>query len=189
MLECKDYDHWSISGPAGHKWRTKDGSDQQRTAETASGYCGTTRDPPCWNWLSLRTGFHLLLEWKSCRQDHRIWHWICCEEGTERILTLRLHTTERPVCLISICTPHTLKQGDVPQGMRGCNTIILYKNKGDRSECKNYRVILLNIVRKVFTHLVLNRLQKLANRVYPELQCGFRSECSMIDIISLWQLQ
>ena len=69
--------------------------------------------------------------------------------------------------------------------MRGCNTITLYKNKGDRSECNNYRVILLSIVRKVFTRLVLNRLQKLANRVYPESQCGFRLECSMIDILSL----
>ena len=38
--------------------------------------------------------------------------------------------------------------------------------------------------------MVQNRLQKLADRVYPELQCGFRSERSTIDIIfSLRQLQ
>ena len=38
--------------------------------------------------------------------------------------------------------------------------------------------------------MVLKRLQKLADRVYPESQCGFRSERSTIDMIfSLRQLQ
>ena len=82
-------------------------------------------------------------------------------------------------------------EGDVPQDMRDCNIITLYKNKGDRSDCNNYRGIsLLSIVGKVFARVVLNRLQKLADRVYPESQCGFRSERSTIDMIfSLRQLQ
>ena len=41
MLERKDHDHRPINGHAGHERRTKDGSDQQRTAETADGYRST----------------------------------------------------------------------------------------------------------------------------------------------------
>ena len=43
---------------------------------------------------------------------------------------------------------------------------------------------------QTFTRVVLNRLQLLAERVYPEAQCGFRAERSTIDMIfSLRQLQ
>ena len=49
---------------------------------------------------------------------------------------------------------------------------------------------LLSIVGKVFARVTLNRLQKLAYRVYPESHCGFRSERSTIDMIfSFRQLQ
>ena len=55
----------------------------------------------------------------------------------------------------------------------------------------NYRGISLrSIVSKVFDRVILIRLQKLAQRIYPESQCGFRAERSTIDIIfSLRQLQ
>ena len=66
------------------------------------------------------------------------------------------------------------EEGSVPQDMRDANIITLYKNKGDRSDCNNYRGIsLLSIVGKTFARVVLNRLQSLAERVYPESQCGF----------------
>ena len=29
------------------------------------------------------------------------------------------------------------EEGEVPQDMRDCNIITLYKNKGDRSDCNN----------------------------------------------------
>ena len=48
----------------------------------------------------------------------------------------------------------------------------------------------VSIVGKVFARVALNRLQSLAERVYPEAQCGFRAGRSTIDmIVSLWQLQ
>ncbi|KAI8510866.1 hypothetical protein Bbelb_117820 [Branchiostoma belcheri] len=83
------------------------------------------------------------------------------------------------------------EEGAVPQDMRNASIITLYKNKGDRSDCNNYRGIsLLSIVGKAFARVVLNRLQKLAERVYPESQCGFRAERSTIDMVfSLRQLQ
>ncbi|KAI8505331.1 hypothetical protein Bbelb_174400 [Branchiostoma belcheri] len=83
------------------------------------------------------------------------------------------------------------KEGKVPHSMRNSKIITLYKNKGDRSDCNSYRGIsLLSIVGKVFAKVVLSRLQVLANRVYPESQCGFRAERSTTDMIfSVRQLQ
>ena len=83
------------------------------------------------------------------------------------------------------------EKGHVPQDMRDANIVTLYKNKGDRSDCNNYRGIsLLSVVGKVFARVVLARLQSLASRVYPESQCGFRAGRSTVDMIfSLRQLQ
>ena len=82
-------------------------------------------------------------------------------------------------------------EGAVPQDMRDAKIVTLYKNKGERSDCNNFRGIsLLSIVGKVFGRVILVRLQKLAERVYPESQCGFRAERSTIDMVfSLRQLQ
>ena len=83
------------------------------------------------------------------------------------------------------------KEGEVPQDMRNAKIVTLYKNKGERSDCNNYRGIsLLSIVGKVYARVLLARLQKLAERVYPESQCGFRAQRSTIDMVfSLRQLQ
>ena len=79
----------------------------------------------------------------------------------------------------------------MPQDMRDAKIVTLYKNKGERSDCNNYRGIsLLSIVGKVYARILLVRLQRLAERVYPESQCGFRAGRSTIDMIfSLRQLQ
>ncbi|KAL8591855.1 hypothetical protein ACOMHN_044351 [Nucella lapillus] len=75
--------------------------------------------------------------------------------------------------------------------MRDANVVTLYKNKGDRSDCNNYRGIShLSIVGKVFARVVLKRLQVLAEQVYLESQCGFHANRSTTDMIfSLIQLQ
>lgn len=53
--------------------------------------------------------------------------------------------------------------------MRDASIVTLYKNKGDRSDCNNYRGIsLLSIVAKVFAWVTLTRLQRLASQVYSE---------------------
>lgn len=83
------------------------------------------------------------------------------------------------------------REGGVPQDMRDAKIVTLYKNKGDRSDCNNYRGIsLLCIVGKLYARVLLARLQQLAERVYPESQHGFRAERSTVDMIfSLRQLQ
>ena len=81
--------------------------------------------------------------------------------------------------------------GSVPQDMRDSSINNLYKNKGDRSDRNYYRGIsLLCIAGKLFARVALHRLRKLADRVYPESQCGFRPNRSTVDMIfSLRQLQ
>ena len=75
--------------------------------------------------------------------------------------------------------------------MRDAKIITLYKNKGERSDCNNYRGIsLLSVVGKVFARVILTHPQRLAEQVYPESQCGFRAGRSTADMIfSLRQLQ
>jgi len=83
------------------------------------------------------------------------------------------------------------QKGCIPQDMRNAKIITLYKNKGDKGDCNNYRGIsLLSIAGKAFARVILRRLQILAERILPESQCGFRSGRSTIDMIfSLRQLQ
>ena len=82
-------------------------------------------------------------------------------------------------------------QGALPQDMWDAKIITLFKNKGERSDCNNYRGIsLLSVIGKVFAKVILIWLQKLAERVYPESQCGFRAGRSTIDMVfSLRQVQ
>ena len=58
---------------------------------------------------------------------------------------------------------------------------ILFK-KGDRSDCRKYRGIsLLSVVGKIFADIVLQRLKRLAELVYPESQSGYRDGRGTID--------
>ena len=57
----------------------------------------------------------------------------------------------------------------------------IYK-KCDRSVCNNYRGITLwNVTYKIFTCLLLNRLQKIAEKEIGNYQTGFRTNRSTID--------
>ena len=89
--------------------------------------------------------------------------------------------------LLSLCW----REGEVPQDMRDANIVTLFKNKGDPSDCNNYRgVSLLSVVGKVFARVVLARQQILADRIHPESQCGFSSGRSTVNMIfSVRQLQ
>ena len=82
--------------------------------------------------------------------------------------------------LVSACWA----SGEVPQEFKDAKITTLYKQKGDRGDCNNYRGIsLLSVAGKVLARLLLSRLQKLAERIYPESQCGFRPGRSTIDMI------
>ena len=62
--------------------------------------------------------------------------------------------------------------------------IRLYKNNGEKQVCDNYRGIsLLNVISKIFSRIILNRIQSLIDGQLLETQPGFRSHQSTIDQI------
>ncbi|TWW59286.1 R2 Retrovirus-related Pol polyprotein from type I retrotransposable element [Takifugu flavidus] len=108
-------------------------------------------------------------------------------------ITAEVHKCGKPALLDKL---HKLlcqcwREGAVPHDMRDSTIITLYKNKGDRSDCNNYRGIsLLSTTGELFARVVLNRLQVLAEKIYSESQAGFRVGRSTTDMIfSLRQLQ
>jgi len=84
------------------------------------------------------------------------------------------------------------QQGKLPQDLRDALIITLYKNKGEKSDCSNYRgITLLSIAGKILARVLLNRLvPAVADHHLPESQCGFRTNRGTTDMIFvLRQLQ
>ena len=84
------------------------------------------------------------------------------------------------------------EQGKLPRDLRDAVIITLYKNKGERSDCSNYRgITLLSIAGKIFARVLLNRLVPIiADDHIPETQCGFRANRGTTDMVFvLRQLQ
>jgi hypothetical protein len=63
--------------------------------------------------------------------------------------------------------------------------VALYKNKGSKSDCGNYRGIsLLSIAGKILARILLNRLiNSVSEHNLPEAQCGFRPGRSTTDMV------
>ncbi len=60
--------------------------------------------------------------------------------------------------------------------------IRLFKNKGDKKLCDNYRGIsLLSVTSKLFSRVILNRIQYVVDNQLLEEQAGFRANRSTID--------
>ena len=84
------------------------------------------------------------------------------------------------------------EQGKLPQDLPDAVIITLYKNKGEKSDCSNYRgITLLSITGKVLARVLLNRLvPTIAEEILPESQCGFRANRGTMDMVFvLRQLQ
>ena len=61
--------------------------------------------------------------------------------------------------------------------------IPIYKNKGGKADCGNYRGIsLLSTAAKILAKVLLKRLQKIVNSWLPETQCGLRAAMSTIHM-------
>ena len=74
----------------------------------------------------------------------------------------------------------------LPQDLKDATIVSLYKNKGAKSDCSNYRgITLLSIAGKISCPCpILNRLiPAIAEEVMPESQCGFRANIGTSDII------
>ena len=71
---------------------------------------------------------------------------------------------------------------NLPQNWKLAEVVPLYKSKGKRSECGNYRGIsLLSVAGKVFASIILNRCKDALDQVLREEQCGFRKNWGCTD--------
>ena len=77
------------------------------------------------------------------------------------------------------------ENGTLPQDFRDAVIVSLYKNKGEKSECSNYRgITLLSIAGKILARILLNRLiRTIAQENTPESQCGLGSNRGTADMI------
>uniref|UniRef100_A0A5F8GN97 RNA-directed DNA polymerase n=1 Tax=Monodelphis domestica TaxID=13616 RepID=A0A5F8GN97_MONDO len=77
------------------------------------------------------------------------------------------------------------EEEDMPSELRDASIVVLYKNKGTRTACDNYRGIsLLSTAGKIFARVILNRLlSSVSEQNLPESQCGFRPDRSTIDMV------
>ena len=77
------------------------------------------------------------------------------------------------------------EDGCLPQDLKDARIVHLYKGKGDKSSCDNYRGIsLLSIAGKILSKVILNRLNThLLDETVPESQCGFRKNRGTVDMI------
>ena len=74
----------------------------------------------------------------------------------------------------------------MPEDFRDATIVTLYKNKGAKSDCGNYRDISpLSIAGKILARILFNRLITSVSENYlREAQCGFRPGPSTIDMMS-----
>uniref|UniRef100_K7E0P4 RNA-directed DNA polymerase n=1 Tax=Monodelphis domestica TaxID=13616 RepID=K7E0P4_MONDO len=77
------------------------------------------------------------------------------------------------------------EEEDMPPELRDASIVALYKNKGSRAACDNYRGIsLLSTAGKILACVILNRLlSSFSEQNLPESQCGFRPDHSTIDMV------
>jgi hypothetical protein len=84
--------------------------------------------------------------------------------------------------LFNLC----LETGAVPQDWKDAVVCSLFKNKGDKEVCGNYRPIsLLSTAGKAFSRVLINRLMddEAFDTLVPESQCGFRRERATVDML------
>ena len=77
------------------------------------------------------------------------------------------------------------EKGTLPQDLRDAVIVSLYKNKGEKSDCSNYRgfTLLSNAV-KILARVLLNRLiPTIAQEYVPESQCEFRSNRGTVYMV------
>ena len=77
------------------------------------------------------------------------------------------------------------KKGEVPQEFKDASIVSLFKNKGKRFVCDNYRGIsLLSVAGKILARIIINRINEhITDVVCSESQCGFRKGRGTVDMI------
>jgi hypothetical protein len=75
-------------------------------------------------------------------------------------------------------------EGIVPKDWSKAVIVPLYKGKGDKGNCRNYRGIsLLSVVGKIYAGILVERVRRVTEELIGEEQCAFRSGRGCIDQI------
>ena len=70
----------------------------------------------------------------------------------------------------------------VPEDWRSAVIVPLYKGKGERNECKNYRGIsLLSVVGKIYAGILIDKVRRVTWGLIDDEQGGFRAERRCVD--------
>ena len=78
----------------------------------------------------------------------------------------------------------TFEIGVVPEDWRSAVIVPLYKGKGERTECKNYRGIsLLSVVGKIYAGNLVNRVRRVTGGLIDDEQGRFRAGRGYVDQI------
>ena len=68
------------------------------------------------------------------------------------------------------------ESGVVPEDWRSAVIVPLYKGKGERTECSNYRgITLLSVVGKIHERILVDRVHKVTEGLIDDEQEGFQS--------------
>ena len=84
------------------------------------------------------------------------------------------------------------EEENLPKEFRNATFVSLFKNRGSKPDCGNYRDIsLLSVAGKILAQVILNRLiTNISEENLLEAHCGFRPNCSTTDMIfSVHQVQ
>ena len=69
----------------------------------------------------------------------------------------------------------TFESGVVPEDWRSTVIVSLYKGKGERNKCKNYRGIsMLSVVKKIYAGILVDRIHRMDGGLIDDEQGGFR---------------
>ena len=73
---------------------------------------------------------------------------------------------------------------EIPDDLRDGLIVTIYKKKGDKADCGNYRgITLLSTAGKIIARILNKRLIPLAENILPESQSGFRPSRGTTDMI------
>ena len=74
--------------------------------------------------------------------------------------------------------------GGVPEDWRSALIVPLYKGKGERTEYKNFRsIILLNVVGKIYAEILVDRVRRVTGDLIDDEQKVFRAGRGCVDQI------
>ena len=80
--------------------------------------------------------------------------------------------------------------GVLPEVWRYSVIVPLYKGKGERTECKNYRgIILLSVIRKLYGGILVDRVRRVTEGLIDDEQGDFRAGMGcLVQIFTLNQI-